>query len=114
MHQVTPRMMNTSQFPNMRSESIEIALAFVGLLFACFSAALIVAFSIPLPKTVVEGVFQSTLPVADTLGPLESKIDLLFMPKMYRVGSQRRLGEIHLEVSVELKLHQLQPSTQTV
>lgn len=95
-------MMNVSQFPNMRSERIEIALAFVGLLFACFSAALIVDFSIPQPKTVVERIFQSTLPVADTFAPLDSQIDMLLMPKMYRIGSQRRLGELHLEVSTDL------------
>lgn len=101
------------QISNMRSERIEIVLAFAGLLFACISAALIVAFAIPQPKTVVERIFQSALDVADTFAPLEMQIDLLVMPKMLKVGShRRRLGELLNEVGTNLHLHHIQFSAQ--
>jgi len=78
----------------MRSDRMQIALVLAGLLFACISAALIIAMAIPSTETVLEGVFNSAQGVAGGLQTrLEQEMGSFRVHKMLRGQIHRRLDE---------------------
>jgi len=78
----------------MRNGQVQVALALTGLLFACFSAALIIAFAVPQPKAVVEKIFRSVQDFNHEFHLLDNEFGDSTVPTLLRGQARRRLSEV--------------------
>ena len=84
----------------MRNGQVQVALALTGLLFACFSAALIIAFAVPQPKAVVEKIFRSVQDFNHEFHLLDNEFGDSTVPTMLRGQARRQLSEVIATVSL--------------